>query len=384
MTRWLYASLLICALAAIAAPVHAAGPLLQEATGLTGPVMWLSSGAPGLVLGAVDGNDTIVVGYGHVRPPGEQPRQPNPEPDGRTLIRLGSVSKAFAGELLASLVIEGRVRLTDPLQQFVPANVAVPKFGGRSITLLDLATHSAGLPREMGYAPDGTPPFTWPTRADRFAWLSKQSLGWAPGSVAAYSNIGFDLLGDALEGATGQPYATLLRQRITAPLGMVDTTLTPDASQCARLMLGAGIGAPTNPVCTDTQATQASGGLYSTADDMVKWLRHQLDTGNPEVWPTLMVSHAIYRLRQSMPTAIGFDEGAPMAGLGLAWVMRAAHGGTPMILDKSGGGGGFMSYVAFAPGRGVGVFVAVDRTDFGMFLGLVQAADGLLATLTTR
>lgn len=382
--RRLCVSLLICVLAAMAAPVKAAGPLLQEAIGLMGPVMWLSSGAPGLVLGVVDGNDTIVAGYGHVRPPGEHPEQSNPEPDGRTLIRLGSVSKAFAGELLASLVVEGRVRLTDSLQHFLPSNVTVPIFGEWSITLLDLATHSAGLPREMGYAPDGTPPFTWPTRADRFAWLTKQSLEWAPGSAAAYSNIGFDLLGDALEDAAGQPYAMLLRERITSPLGMRDTTLTPDASQCTRLMQGTGIGAPTRAVCTDTQATQASGGLYSTADDMVKWLRHQLDTGNPEIWPTLMVSHAIYRQRQSMPAAIGFDEGAPMAGLGLAWVMRAAHDGTPMILDKSGGGGGFMSYVAFAPGRGVGVFVAVDRVDFGMFLGLVQAADGLLATLTTR
>ena len=53
------------------------------------------------------------------------------------------------------------------------------------------------------------------------------------------------------------------------------------------------------------------------------------------------------------------------------------------ILDRSGGGG-FVSYVAFVPGLGVGVFVAVDRVDFGMFLGLVQAADGQFATLTTR
>ncbi len=124
--------LLICALAVMAAPVRAAGPLLQEAIGLMGPIMWLSSGAPGLVLGVVNGNDTIVTGYGHVRPPGEHPEQPNPEPDGRTLIRLGSVSKAFAGELLARLVVEGRVRLTDPLQRFLPPDVTVPKFGDRS------------------------------------------------------------------------------------------------------------------------------------------------------------------------------------------------------------------------------------------------------------
>jgi serine-type D-Ala-D-Ala carboxypeptidase/endopeptidase len=51
---------------------------------------------------------------------------------------------------------------------------------------------------------------------------------------------------------------------------------------------------------------------------------------------------------------------------------------------KSGGGVGFMSYVAFAPGRDVGLFVAVNRVDFAMFYGLVGATNGLIANLVTR
>ena len=79
-------------------------------------------------------------------------------------------------------------------------------------------------------APSGAAPFAWPTTADRYAWLASYTLPWAPGSVAAYSNVGFDLLGAALAAATGQTYADLLRERITAPLGMADTILTPTAS----------------------------------------------------------------------------------------------------------------------------------------------------------
>lgn len=375
---WRVVGLVLC-LVIVGREVRAASPLLEQAVGLAGTAMWLDSGAPGMVLGVVRDDQSLVVGFGTVRPKGDHPEQANPEPDGRTLVRLGSISKAFAGEVLASLVVDGRVRLTDRLAQYLPG-VAVPAAGGRAITLLDLATHSAGLPREMGYAAEGTAPFTWPTRADRAAWLGKQVLGWAPGTVAAYSNVGFDLLGDALEGASGVSYATLLQERITGPLGMRDTTLSPDPGQCGRMMLGTGLGAPVGAVCSDTAATQASGGLYSTGDDMVLWLRHLLAGATP----ALAIDEAVYRMRQAMPAAIGFDEAGPMAGLGLAWVMQVAHGPAPMVLEKSGGGGGFMSYVAFAPGRGAGVFVAVDRVDFGMFAGMVGGANQILANLVTR
>ena len=98
----------------------------------------------------------------------------------------------------------------------------------------------------------------------------------------------------------------------------------------------------------------------------------------------LALSQAVYRLRQTMPAAIGFDEGLPMSGLGLGWVWVAPEGVRPGLLTKSGGGAGFMSYVAFAPGRDVGVFLAVNRVDFPMFIGLTDAANKLIAGLATR
>ncbi len=358
-------------LALAAIPARAADPLLAESITLTGPVLWLVSGAPGMVLVVVRGPDSVVEGYG------ETEKGDKTEPTGKSLFRLGSITKVFATEVLASLVVDGTVRLTDPLQKYA-AGAPVPTMpGAPPITLLDLATHTAGLPREMGFAPD-KPPFTWPTRADRWAWLAKEKLGWPPGAVAAYSNIGFDLLADALVTASGQPYATLLHTYVTGPLGMTDTGFDPTPDQCKRLMIGSGIGGP-GP-CVDTEATGGSGGLYSTGDDMALWLHHNLDTTNP----ALLLSHAIYRPRQSLAAAIGFDEAGPMAGLGLGWVMQAAHGIQPMLLEKSGGGGGFMSYIAFAPGRDVGAFMVVNRIDFGMFAGLTKGINDLIANLATR
>ena len=372
-------SLLAAALLAAPGTTQAQSPLLEEAVGLSGLAMFMESGAVGMVLAVVQGEDEIVVGFG------ETAKGSGQEPDGKSLLRLGSNSKVFAGELLGGLAAEGQLSLTDPLQRFAPEGISVPHFDGRTITLLDLATHAAALPRELPQdPPPNSPPYAWPTAADRFAWLADYTLPWAPGSVAAYSNVGFDLLSAALATATEKSYPDLLRERITGPLGMSDTVLEPSEQQCARLMTGYGIpGADAEP-CVATVNIAGSGGLYSTADDMVLWLRHNLARTDPAVWPTLALSHAPYLERTTLDAAIGFDEAGTMDGIALAWLSVAAADHRPMILQKSGGLAGFMSYTAFAPGRGVGVFVAVNKIDFGMFAGLTEGANELIASLAPQ
>jgi D-alanyl-D-alanine-carboxypeptidase/D-alanyl-D-alanine-endopeptidase len=350
--------------------------LLREAIGLTGTIIWVDSGAPGMVLVVVRGRDTLVQGYG------ETTKGNGQEPTGHSLLRLGSISKVFATEVLAGMATDGTVKLTDPLQRYAPAGITVPRVEDRPVTLLDLATHSAGLPREIGGAPPDAPPFTWPAREQRWRFLADYKLPWAPGTVAAYSNVGFDLLADALGFAAHKDYPAVLDDRITGPLGMADTGVLPTTQQCDRLMTGSGIGglAP----CVDTGAIAGAGGLYSTGDDMALWLRHNLATTDAVAWPTLALAHAVYRQRQEMTAVIGLDEAGEAGGIALGWVVMAAHGHTPLIVQKTGALAGFMTYIAFVPGRDVGLFVAVNRIDFGMFLGLTAAANNLLATLAPR
>jgi D-alanyl-D-alanine-carboxypeptidase/D-alanyl-D-alanine-endopeptidase len=81
--------------------------------------------------------------------------------------------------VLVSLAADGKLHLTDPLQRYA-GEAKVPAFGTRQITLLDLATHTAALPREMGEAPRGAFARAWPTREDRWKWLPGYQLPWAP------------------------------------------------------------------------------------------------------------------------------------------------------------------------------------------------------------
>ena len=113
--------------------------------------MFANSGAPGMVLVIVHGGRSLVLGYGETEKGNKR------TPDGNSLFRLNSITKVFATEVLVSLAAEGKLSLTDPLQRYA-GKTKVPTFGTRSITLLDLATYSAALPREMGDAPEGAFP----------------------------------------------------------------------------------------------------------------------------------------------------------------------------------------------------------------------------------
>ena len=138
-------------------------------------------------------------------------------------------------------------------------------------------------------------------------------------------------------------------------------------------------------VSIDTSRARALPGVIEvyTGADMAKWIQFNLKM-NPTMWEVPTVAETAYRPRQTLKTAIGFDEAGAMWGLGLAWVTMAADGARPMIVQKSGAGGGFMTYLAMAPGRDVGVFVAVNKVDFQMFFNMAKMANDLITNLTTR
>jgi D-alanyl-D-alanine-carboxypeptidase/D-alanyl-D-alanine-endopeptidase len=133
---------LVMSQAAMAAAPDA-GPVLTGATDLGGAIMFMESHAPGMILVAIHGDH---------------------QPDGNSLFRLNSITKVFATESLVTLAADGKLRLTDPLQRFA-GDVHAPQIDGHSITLLDLATHSAALPQEIGDAPTGAGARNWPTRS---------------------------------------------------------------------------------------------------------------------------------------------------------------------------------------------------------------------------
>jgi D-alanyl-D-alanine-carboxypeptidase/D-alanyl-D-alanine-endopeptidase len=310
------------------------------------------SGSTGMVVVVVRGNETWMQSYGQTHPGSHQ------KPNADSLVRLCSVSKIMTTDVLVKLVADGRVSLSDPLQKYAPRNVTVPVLTvrgerARPITLLDLATHTAGFPREIAFPAGDSGHFTFPDYSFRWQWLPGYRLRFPPGTAAHYSNIGFDLLGDALAAAAGKPYPQLFAERVAKPLGLRDTTVSPTPGECARLL----IGARNEGRCSDTTAAAASGGMYSTANDMTRWLKYLLDLPgvpahqDPSATATYIPAGQL-RWTQGMGRA-----GIP-TGIGLGWVHLNEPDDPAMIIEKTGGGAGYNTYIAINPGRRIGIFVA--------------------------
>jgi D-alanyl-D-alanine-carboxypeptidase/D-alanyl-D-alanine-endopeptidase len=255
--------------------------------------------------------------------------------------------------------------------------VKVPSRPGHPITLADLATHTSGLPREVGRAPRGTPHFTFPDYDFRWRWLPKQVLKTVPGTAALYSNVGFDLLGDALEKAAHEPYAKLLAERTTRPLGMKETGFTPTAAQCLRLLLGA----HDEGLCTDTQTSAGSAGVYSTATDMAVWLKYLLGTGAPSIPAQNPAAQAVYLQPGDLVSEQGLDHAGTPTGIGLGWLHLLAPDDPRAIVEKTGGGAGFLTYIALNQSRHTGIFLALTDGAIETHLNVFKQANNLLLAL---
>jgi len=357
-------------LIASAAWMDAQQPLSLEDADRRGAAIFEQSGATGMVLVVVRNREVMMKSYGQTFPGS------GAKPDANSLIRLCSISKVFAADLLMELANEGKVALTDPLQRFAPPKTAVPRgAGGTEITLRDLATHTSGLPREVGAYPADTPHFTFPDEAFRWTWLPKHRLLTRPGTAALYSNVGFDLLGDALARAASKTYAQLLDERIVRPLGLRDTTMTPSREQCARLLSGTRDEGP----CTDTQASGASGGVYSTSADMARVLQYLLHIpgASTQVSPAI----AVYLKPAQLKWVQGLSHAGDPTGIGLGWIQLGDPDGPSTLMEKTGGGAGFGTYVALSLQRHAGIFLAVTDAKRRPHMNLFEEANNLLAAL---
>jgi CubicO group peptidase (beta-lactamase class C family) len=93
-----------------------------------------------IVVGFVDSNGTRIFSFGNMSTAHNIPVSEN------TLFDIGSITKTFTTLLLADMVKQGIVNLSDPIEKYLPASVKVPQFNGQKITIEDLATHASGLP----------------------------------------------------------------------------------------------------------------------------------------------------------------------------------------------------------------------------------------------
>jgi D-alanyl-D-alanine-carboxypeptidase/D-alanyl-D-alanine-endopeptidase len=288
--------------------------------------------AAGIVVGVIERAGQRIIAYGN------HARGDSHPVDGNTIFEIGSVTKIFTSLVLAEMVNRKEVSLNDPAAKHLPENVRVPERNGRSITLLDLSTHSSGLPP----LPGNLKPEASYSTEDLYQFLSGYTLSRDPGSEFEYSNLGAGLLGHVLACRAETNYESLIRSRITRPLGMPDTIITLGSSMKQRMAIGH--NAMLAPVAnSDLPAPLAgAGALRSSANDMLTFL--EAFTGYSES-----------PLAQAMKAMLEVRRPAGQTEMGLGWFIYSPDGRE--IAVHNGATGGFRSYIGYDPEERIGIVV---------------------------
>jgi CubicO group peptidase (beta-lactamase class C family) len=326
-----------------AAALHAYLQQCVQADGITA----------GIVVGMVDEHGGRVVGYGKLDNGSDQ------DVDGDTVFEIGSVTKTFTALLLQDMIQRGRMKLDDPVALYLPAPATMPTRGGRQITLLELATHTSGLPREPGNLDpqNAANPYADYTPVKLYAFLAGYKLTRDPGAAWEYSNLGFGLLGDAIALNAKANFESLVVDRICNPLRMDDTRITLSPELKARFAMGhdrLGRRAPGR----DFGDLAGCGALRSTANDMLKYLSANLGLTPSTLTPLMQKTHLV-QYRQ----ASGLD-------MGLAWWLSDRYG--TKIIWHGGDTDAYLTFVGLDEARHRGVVVLAnyraDVVNIGNFL----------------
>jgi serine-type D-Ala-D-Ala carboxypeptidase/endopeptidase len=269
-----------------------------------------------------------------------------------SVFETGSLAKTFTGVVLADMVRRGEVKLDDPVAKFLPAAVRVPTRNGRQITLLDLATHTSGLPRyPTGYvSPDPGNPYAHFVDKDLYAFLDGYTLEHDPGERFEYSNVGMGLLGHALAAAAGaQDFQALVAARILQPLGLSMTAYGRTAATASWMTRGHDSRGAVAPYF-DVAALAAAGGLNSTVGDLMTYIEANIGEPESSLEQAMRDAHRVYYSPR------------PGMGIGLGW-MTMKRGSINQVGHR-GGSAGYSSYVAFDPATSAGVVVLVNTGEF--------------------
>jgi serine-type D-Ala-D-Ala carboxypeptidase/endopeptidase len=314
-----------------------------------------SKGGVSIVVGVITPNGTSVSGYGNIS------KANTTKVNGNTIFNIGSITKTFTTALLADMVNRGLVKLDDPLQKYLPSYVKVPTYhnDGHNITLEDLATHTSGLPDLPEKLFDNR---TYPTQ-QIFNYISHASLVSEPGVRFSYNNLGMGLLGYVLSLKAGVPYGELVKDRILNVLGMDSTGIAMNNTQIttplpdilkSRLAKGH-MGGREVSLAFLPEVIQPSGALYSSANDLLKYLAANMGLIHTKINDILQDTHLIRHEVLTVANSSSATKSLQAVYTGLGWNINTNFG--TEAITKDGAIDGYISVLGFNPTKQIGLVI---------------------------
>jgi CubicO group peptidase (beta-lactamase class C family) len=341
---------------------------------------------PGIAVAIVkDGKVVLERGYG-VRELGK-----DVPVDAHTLFAIASNTKAFTSASLSMLADEGKLSLDDRVIDILPWFRMSDAYVTREMRIRDLLAHRSGLSLGAGDL------LYWPTTDYSTEEVARRLrdvplTGNFRGQYA-YDNILFGVAQLVVEKASGMSYERFLRTRIFQPLGMDETRFNSDA-------LKPGDNVATGYAKADFKDLQpaprmtwrnvsGAGGIYSSVDDLAKWVRVQLAGGvisgegdsakrlfsskrQQEMWsvvtPIPISEPAVPELAAARPNFYGYGEG---------WFLSDYRG--EKLVWHTGGWPGMVSRITLVPSQKLGIIVLTSAELSGPFHAItLRAIDAYL------
>jgi CubicO group peptidase (beta-lactamase class C family) len=256
----------------------------------------------------------------------------------QTLFDIASITKVVATTAMAMLLYDrGQLQLDTPLAQLLPAFNPQQDPQREKVTLRHLLTHSSGLPAHQ-YLYE-----TCRTRDEALAACLAMPLEAPPGAAAVYSDIGFILLGLALEKLAAEPLDIFCQREIFHPLGMASTFFNPPASLRAAIPPTQNTPTLIQGTVRDENAALLGGiaghaGLFSNVPDLLRFSHCILNGGQPLFKPATV---ALFATRQTTPPntsrALGWDTPSAPSSSGHRFsphsIGHLGYTGTSLWLD---------------------------------------------------
>jgi D-alanyl-D-alanine carboxypeptidase len=230
-------------------------------------------GLPGVAVGVVSDQQLVwSKGFGYADLKARRPMTP------ATRFRMASNSKLFTAIAIMQLREEGKLRLDDPVVQYLPWFKAKPAGDDDGpITIEQLLSHSSGLQREAG---DHWESLNFPTPGEFERLYAERQAAFAPATRWKYSNLAFTVAGRVVEKVSGESWADYLQHHIFDPLSMTASSVDKNVPELT-VPYGRRMPDGTREVLPfiDSRGMAAATGLTSNVDDMAKFMSAQFRRG---------------------------------------------------------------------------------------------------------
>jgi serine beta-lactamase-like protein LACTB, mitochondrial len=300
------------------------------------------NGAPGAAVAIEqDGRVVFAKGFGYADVENKTPFT------AQTVSRIGSISKTFTALAVMQLVEQGKIKLDDEVQVYVPS---FPKKSA-PVTIRQLLGHLGGIRHYKGEEMLSAKHYD--SVEDALAIFKDDPLIAEPGTKYSYTTYGYNLLSRVVEAASGLSFGDYLQQRIFAPLGLKQTYLDDPLKLVplrARNYTKPKDGPLQNAPAVDQSNKWGGGGLVSTVEDLLRYAdsydSHQLLKA-----ATIEQMFTPQKTKDGKPTNYGFG-----------WSSAIEEG--KRRIEHTGGSTGATSALAMYPEARTKIVVLVNNDFF--------------------